>query len=67
MQTIYRENGYEIVKYEEGLAPYAIFKDGKQVSQWYCTMGWTDKELKRLLKGKRPKICLNNSDVMDSK
>lgn len=67
MQIIYCENGYKIVKHKEGLAPYAIFKDGKQVSQWYCTMGWTHHELKRLQKGKKPKICLDNSDVMDSK
>jgi hypothetical protein len=51
MTTIFRDGDYELVKHEEGRAPYAIFKRGKQVSQWYCTCGWADKKLKQLLKG----------------
>lgn len=54
MNTIYRDGEYELVKHEEGLAPYAIFKRGKQVSQWYCSMGWASRKLKQL-RGKNDK------------
>lgn len=48
--TIFRDGDYELVKHEEGRAPYAILRRGKQVSQWYCTCGWADAKLKKLLK-----------------
>lgn len=55
IQRLLRVGDYEMVKHDEGLAPYAIFKrdDGfwLQVSKWYCSMGWADKKLKQLLKG----------------
>lgn len=50
MNTIYREGEYELVKHEDGLAPYAIFKRGEQVSQYYCTCGWASHKLKQLTK-----------------
>lgn len=55
MTTIYREGDYELVKHDEGLAPYAIFiRTGRgfsqQVSKWYCSCGWASKKLKQLLK-----------------
>lgn len=53
MTTIYREGDYELVKHDEGLAPYAIFmRTGRgftqQVSKWYCSCGWASKKLKQL-------------------
>lgn len=49
--TFFRKGEYELVKAKDGRAPYAIFKRGKQVSQWYCSVGWLDHKLKKLLKG----------------
>lgn len=48
--TIFRDGDYELVKHEEGRAPYAILRRGKQVSKWYCSCGWADAKLKQLLK-----------------
>ena len=48
--TFFRKGEYELVKAKDGRAPYAIFKRGKQVSQWYCSVGWLDHKLKKLLK-----------------
>lgn len=48
--TIFREGDYKLVKHEEGRAPYAILRKGKQVSKWYCSCGWADAKLKKLLK-----------------
>ena len=54
MTTIYREGDYELVKHDEGLAPYAIFTRAngfwQQVSKWYCSCGWASRKLKQLLK-----------------
>lgn len=49
--TFFRIGEYELVKAKDGRAPYAIFKNGEQVSQWYCSVGWLDHKLKQLLKG----------------
>ena len=48
--TFFRAGEYELVKAKDGRAPYAIFKNGEQVSQWYCSVGWPDHKLKKLLK-----------------
>lgn len=60
IDRLMRIGDYEMVKHNEGLAPYAIFKRGdgfwEQVSKWYCSMGWADKKLKQLLK-KEDKKC----------
>lgn len=51
MHIIFSDNGYDMVIHKENdaKAPYAIFKDGKQVSQWYCTMGWASIKLRKLI------------------
>lgn len=65
MNRILRVGDYEMVKHNEGLAPYAIFKraDGfwQQVSKWYCSMGWADKKLKQLLKKEAKNANRKNS------